>query len=80
MGTRDGPPQFWTLIEVPIAKKRSIACFIAFAARAETPSELSDALPLEGWTVVESLVGGLLKRATITAHGELDADAPTPSS
>ncbi|WP_433994147.1 DUF3833 family protein [Bradyrhizobium japonicum] len=29
---------------------------------------------LEGWAVVESLVGGLLKRATIAAHGELDAD------
>ncbi|WP_334270959.1 DUF3833 family protein [Bradyrhizobium sp. 1(2017)] len=31
----------------------------------------------EGWAVVESLVGGLLKRATITAHGELDADTDT---
>jgi hypothetical protein len=29
---------------------------------------------LEGWAVLESLVGGLLKRASITAHGELDAD------
>ena len=32
---------------------------------------------LEGWAVVESLVGGLLKRASITAHGELDADTDT---
>ena len=32
---------------------------------------------LEGWAVVESLVGGLLKRARITAHGELDADTDT---
>ncbi len=32
---------------------------------------------LEGWAVVESLVGGLLKRATIAAHGELDADTDT---
>lgn len=32
---------------------------------------------LEGWAVVESLVGGLLKRASISAHGELDADTDT---
>lgn len=32
---------------------------------------------LEGWAVLESLVGGLLKRATIAAHGELDADTDT---
>ncbi|WP_346730704.1 DUF3833 family protein [Bradyrhizobium sp. 199] len=32
---------------------------------------------LEGWAVVESLVGGLLKRASIAAHGELDADTDT---
>ena len=32
---------------------------------------------LEGWAVLESLVGGLLKRATITGHGVLDADTDT---
>jgi hypothetical protein len=32
---------------------------------------------LEGWAVLESLVGGLLKRASITAHGELDAATDT---
>ncbi len=32
---------------------------------------------LEGWAVIESPIGGLLKRATITAHGELDAEADT---
>lgn len=32
---------------------------------------------LEGWAVVESLVGGLMKRASISAHGELDADTDT---
>lgn len=32
---------------------------------------------LEGWAVLESLVGGLLKRATISAHGELDASTDT---
>src|SRR3954471_14995424 len=32
---------------------------------------------LEGWAVLESLVGGLLKRASIAAHGELDADTYT---
>lgn len=32
---------------------------------------------LEGWAVVESLVGGLLKRATITAHGEFEANTQT---
>lgn len=32
---------------------------------------------LEGWAVLESLVGGLLKRATIAGHGELDADTNT---
>src|SRR3954464_7889939 len=32
---------------------------------------------LEGWAVLESLVGGLLRRATIKAHGELDADTDT---
>ena len=32
---------------------------------------------LEGWAVLESLVGGLLKRATIAGHGELDADTDT---
>jgi len=29
---------------------------------------------IEGWAVVESLVGGLLKRATIAAHGEFESD------
>ncbi|MET4476534.1 DUF3833 family protein [Bradyrhizobium sp. F1.13.3] len=32
---------------------------------------------LEGWAVVESLVGGLLKRATISAHGEFESDTQT---
>lgn len=32
---------------------------------------------LEGWAVVETLVGGLLKRATIASHGELDVDTDT---
>ncbi|MCK1711413.1 MULTISPECIES: DUF3833 family protein [unclassified Bradyrhizobium] len=29
---------------------------------------------IEGWAVLESLVGGLLKRATIAAHGEFESD------
>lgn len=29
---------------------------------------------IEGWAVLESLVGGLLKRATIAAHGEFETD------
>src|SRR4051794_23720808 len=32
---------------------------------------------LEGWAVVESLAGGLLKRASVTAHGELGAATDT---
>jgi len=32
---------------------------------------------LEGWAVLESLVGGLLKRATITGHGEFEASTQT---
>src|SRR5438105_35089 len=32
---------------------------------------------LEGWAVLESLVGGLLKRATITGHGEFESDTET---
>ena len=32
---------------------------------------------LEGWAVLESLIGGLLKRATIAAHGEFEATTQT---
>ena len=32
---------------------------------------------LEGWAVLESLVGGLLKRATISAHGAFEASSDT---
>ncbi|QQO22201.1 hypothetical protein JJB98_20805 [Bradyrhizobium diazoefficiens] len=32
---------------------------------------------LESWAVLESLLGGLLKRATIAGHAELDADTDT---
>src|SRR4051812_12032833 len=28
----------------------------------------------EGWAVMESLIGGLQRRATITAHGKLEED------
>lgn len=28
---------------------------------------------VEGWAVLESLVGGLLKRASITGHGEFES-------
>lgn len=32
---------------------------------------------VEGWAVLESLAGGLLKRATITGHGEFESDTGT---
>lgn len=32
---------------------------------------------VEGWAVLESLVGGLLKRASITGHGEFESDTET---
>ena len=32
---------------------------------------------LEGWAVLESLIGGLLKRASIKAHGEWEAGTQT---
>lgn len=32
---------------------------------------------LERWAVLESLIGGLQRRATITAHGKLEEDSDT---
>lgn len=32
---------------------------------------------VEGWAVLESLVGGLLKRASITGHGEFESHTET---
>jgi len=32
---------------------------------------------LEGWAVLENLIGGLMRRATITAHGEFEANTLT---
>ena len=32
---------------------------------------------LEGWAVVESLIGGLQQRATISSHGEFESDTQT---
>lgn len=59
----------WTLFEgLPMA-------IYAFAGT--TPLLLPERFfvgQLEGWVVLENLVGGLLKRAAIAGHGERDAD------